>query len=292
MRKKNMNKNSVKLSIWGFTLAELLAVITLLGVIALLVFPTVNKVVDKNRQKAYDHQIDGILEGASNYVTQKLANASYEEYEQDFYFSLDELKQSGFISAKEIINPITDEKMNGCVIAKYKYQSKQHVYEYQEGTCSDVLRQLYACYDFDVETGTILEYYEFQNNDSAQPQCPIDVEIPKVINDVPVTVIGDSAFVGRGLDSVEIPNSVTTIGSSAFSDNDLTSVTIPSSVTSIGNSAFRKTSSYNPITTIINQTGREFDWKSITGGSSEATFVTGTVPHSDGDITVTDVVGS
>jgi hypothetical protein len=59
-----------------------------------------------------------------------------------------------------------------------------------------------------------------------------------------VTVIGGSlrtevgAFAGNQLTSVSLPNSVTTIGAFAFYENQLTSVTIPNSVTDIGAAAF------------------------------------------------------
>ena len=92
-----------------------------------------------------------------------------------------------------------------------------------------------------------------------------------------VTTIGNSAFYNNQLTSVVISNSVTTIGNSAFGGNQLTSVTIPDSVTSIGRYAFLKTSSSNPnLTSIINTTGRSFDWKYIITGSSGTSSVTGT----------------
>ncbi len=53
-----------------------------------------------------------------------------------------------------------------------------------------------------------------------------------------VTSIGNSAFAGCSLISVEIPDSVTSIGNSAFAGCSLISVEIPNSVTSIGNEAF------------------------------------------------------
>ena len=59
------------------------------------------------------------------------------------------------------------------------------------------------------------------------------IEIP-----ASVTSIGNYAFVATGLTSIEIPASVTSIGNGAFSDTDLTSITIPASVTSIGVDAF------------------------------------------------------
>ena len=41
------------------------------------------------------------------------------------------------------------------------------------------------------------------------------------------------------------------------------------------------------MTKIINKTGKEFDWKSITGGPEPATFEVGTVKNWYGDIEVT-----
>jgi len=64
------------------------------------------------------------------------------------------------------------------------------------------------------------------------------IVIPATRNGLPVIAIGDSAFAGRELVSVTIPDSVATIGSSAFAGNQLDSITIPASVTSISGSAF------------------------------------------------------
>jgi len=53
-----------------------------------------------------------------------------------------------------------------------------------------------------------------------------------------VTGIGNGAFSGNRLESVDILAGVTVIGSSAFAGNRLESVTIPAGVTGIGGSAF------------------------------------------------------
>jgi hypothetical protein len=58
-----------------------------------------------------------------------------------------------------------------------------------------------------------------------------EVSIPPQIQGLPVTFIGDSAFAGKELTGVTIPDSVTFIWDSAFAGNQLTSITIPSGVT-------------------------------------------------------------
>jgi hypothetical protein len=65
-----------------------------------------------------------------------------------------------------------------------------------------------------------------------------DVVIPSTIDGLPVTAIGDSAFIYcTSLTSVSIPSSVTSIGDHAFGNCiSLTSVTIPNSVTNIEDS--------------------------------------------------------
>ena len=68
----------------------------------------------------------------------------------------------------------------------------------------------------------------------------VDIVIPNVYNELPVTRIGHSAFKNQAsIESIIIPDSVTSIGEYAFSGCDsLTSITLPDSVTSIGEYAF------------------------------------------------------
>ncbi len=105
-----------------------------------------------------------------------------------------------------------------------------------------------------------------------------------------VKTIGNNTFYYSYMQSVTIPEGVTSIGGSAFEGCQLKEVTIPSTVTSIGANAFRKEISWgnfnSDLTKIINTTGRKFNWKSITGGPSDATFVTGTVENWYGNIEV------
>ncbi len=75
------------------------------------------------------------------------------------------------------------------------------------------------------------------------------VAIPGLTNGLPVTSIGDEAFLGSDLTSVIIPDSVTTIGYGAFSGcYHLTSATLGSAVTNIGAIAFNECTSLTAIT--------------------------------------------
>jgi hypothetical protein len=64
------------------------------------------------------------------------------------------------------------------------------------------------------------------------------VNIPRQIDGISTTQIGNGAFQDKQLTKVTIPNSITMIGVGAFFQDRLTSVTIPNSVVSIGDSAF------------------------------------------------------
>jgi len=75
-----------------------------------------------------------------------------------------------------------------------------------------------------------------------------EVSIPGTVSiegvEYAVTVIGESAFLERGLTEVAIPDSVVRIAAGAFSSNALSSVTIPDSVIAIKDFAFE----FNPLT--------------------------------------------
>jgi len=98
------------------------------------------------------------------------------------------------------------------------------------------------CFTFDESTGTITGYGVMYDEDG---KCPSDVVIPKEIDDVAVTKIGDYAFDADqssvDLTHVIIPDSVTAIGETAFYYSSISHITIPESVTKIGTSSFEET---------------------------------------------------
>ena len=92
----------------GFTIIELLAVVAIIGVIVLLIVPSVNKVISNSEDKSYNFQINTIKDSAINFTLENidvlLSNTKYES----FVIDLKTLKDLAFLDFK-IKNPKTNK---------------------------------------------------------------------------------------------------------------------------------------------------------------------------------------
>lgn len=109
----------------GFTLVELLAIIVLLGIISLIVYPIVNNQVNLAKNEAYDRTVNSIEDAAKRYGTINMLGYPTEEQA----LPLTTLISSGFLDEDDLINPKTDKQMTGCVY--YKWNESNKVYEYR-----------------------------------------------------------------------------------------------------------------------------------------------------------------
>ncbi len=125
----------------GFTLAELLGVITILAIIALITVPLVNKYVLSSRQKAYDVEIITLKKAAQQWFTRNSTSVLFDE--DNFYaLDLELLKQSEFLADEPIYNPLNpDEEITGCIMIKKN--DNNYSYEYSS-TCSVEIPTTYA----------------------------------------------------------------------------------------------------------------------------------------------------
>ncbi len=130
MKKSIKNKSKCSnLKTLGFTLVELLAVIVILGVLALITFPIIDGTIKNSKEKALASTIKSIEDAAYNYSVKN--DIGYQTYYKKI--TLDELVKAGLLE-NEIINPVTNNKMAGCVLYKWDEIYKQYEFKYDE-TC-------------------------------------------------------------------------------------------------------------------------------------------------------------
>ena len=92
----------------GFTLVELLGVIVVLGIIAVITIPIVQRTILESTEDAYDEQIQSFERAAGNYVASDVYKMTECET-KDCSITLKDLQDLGFLPSGEIINPKTDE---------------------------------------------------------------------------------------------------------------------------------------------------------------------------------------
>ena len=116
---------------------ELLGVIIILGVIALITFPIINKSIKSSKEKALEQVINNIEDAAYKY------SISNDIGYQTFYnkIELSTLMSAGILK-DNIINPVTDEQMQGCVLYKWVEEYKQYEFKYDE-ECSITVKSIY-----------------------------------------------------------------------------------------------------------------------------------------------------
>lgn len=84
----------------GFTLIELIATIIILGLIGLIVYPTVNNVINDSKEKVYKHQIEELVRQADVWV----ANNQEKIGSRSYILTFDQLYRDGIINQEIYIN--------------------------------------------------------------------------------------------------------------------------------------------------------------------------------------------
>lgn len=97
----------------GFTLVELMAVITILVILSLVIVPIIDKNIKRSKQEMYDIQIENIRMAGVNYFSDNLfLRPSSNSY---CSISLDSLISSGYMSSN-VRNPKTGESFDNLYI--------------------------------------------------------------------------------------------------------------------------------------------------------------------------------
>ncbi len=121
----------------GFTLVELLAVIVILGIILLVVMPSVTGILNRSQNRLNDEQEQAILNAARQWGTSNLLEDNgkiYLDGVEKKYVTLNELQTSGFLEDKTIQDMTDRGEISKNTKICISYKNYQFVYEY-DGEC-------------------------------------------------------------------------------------------------------------------------------------------------------------
>ncbi len=243
----------------GFTLAEILGVITILGLLGLIVFPAVDKAIKEGKEDLYKVQVSNIEAGAIAWVAENVFSAPSKEGEM-ITLTLRQLKQAGKVD-NEIINPKTKTLFPNDMLVTITKKSGSYKAEVLTETGSETDETEYNPFSPTlILNGSTLEYVELRTSGQAYQDPGViakNSEGEIITNDVVITITKDSNTVLNipvtTIGTYTITYSVTSLGLTEkivrtviVRDSEPPVITIPSTTTiSVAN-----TGSYNLIDTI------------------------------------------
>ena len=119
----------------GFTLVELLAVVVIIGITYLIIFPSVTSFIDKSKKKSYNIQVDLIEKASKKWVVDNTDELLKKDpyHLNNINLTLTTLKKEGYLQDMFIENPKNKKIMTGCVVVSYQSNKNQYEYTYEDG---------------------------------------------------------------------------------------------------------------------------------------------------------------
>lgn len=119
----------------GFTLVELLAVIVIIGITYLIIFPSVTSFINKSKEKSYNIQVDLIEKASKKWVVDNTDELLKKDpyHLNNINLTLTTLKKEGYLQDMFIENPKNKKIMTGCVVVSYQSNKNQYEYTYEDG---------------------------------------------------------------------------------------------------------------------------------------------------------------
>lgn len=115
----------------GFTLTELIGVITLLGIIALIAVPIINKTITNSKNKSYNAQIKAIEDAGKKWGVENTDLLPADDDTQ-CNISLVELINAGYLENDQIKDPRDKSMMQGSIEISYTSSTQSYHYDYKE----------------------------------------------------------------------------------------------------------------------------------------------------------------
>ena len=153
----------------GFTLVELLAVIIIIGLMGLIIIPTVNKAIRDFRGDTYENQIETIELAASNWATDNPYSLPAEDGGVTT-ITLGTLKSGGYVDA-DLKNPKTDKSFPNDLLIEITRKKKNFRYKVIEDSGSDVDVEYNERGPVIVLCGNSTEYVNLGADKYEEPKC-------------------------------------------------------------------------------------------------------------------------
>ena len=118
----------------GFTLVELISILTILGIIALITIPIMTKTINKSKEKAREVQIEEIIKAAKKYAI-KNSYVLPENVGSHTSIEIETLINENYIDTDQIIDPVTETPITGCINICYKCSEVEYEYFPKEQRC-------------------------------------------------------------------------------------------------------------------------------------------------------------
>ena len=200
----------------GFTLIEMLAVVILLGLLALIGTMSVTNILRNNREKAYQTQLDNIKNGAKIWATKNMKLLPNNDKESISLTLLD-LKKAGFV-VEDLTNPKTETLFpNDLAITitkdnnSYKYQviedsGTSEETEYNASAPTIILKGLAVDNVLGI-AGSASNYVEpgfIAFNKNGETLNAVSVTIKKgenVVSNIPLNIVGNYTITYEVIDN-------------------------------------------------------------------------------------------
>lgn len=227
---------------YGFTIVELLSVIVVLGIILVIAVPRIMSAVNDSKKRALLNSAESIVRKVSEMVL--INNAEESKYiisnKQFIGSSLEvngQLPTDGSIYIDENgKTALLLSEGNFCALKNFN-NNKIEIFDNKVECFLNVPEPVpESCFIY-IKDDVNLEI-KITGYNSLHKDCTKNLLIPEKIEGLPVTTIGNSAFRGKGLTSVSLPNTIKNIESWGFLQNNLKKIKIPEGVETITDASF------------------------------------------------------
>ena len=117
----------------GFTLIEMLAVIVILAIVSLIIFPEVNKVINSSKEKGYKAQIDNLINATKKLVVKDTTILPPVGSDVIKCVTFTSLKNAGEIDTDVIYDPRENNRqITGYITIRYSNEYQSYTYAYSE----------------------------------------------------------------------------------------------------------------------------------------------------------------